>query len=111
MCAEENRKDWGSGQDWGSGRGRGQWRREPSRGAESPQQANRKIKGMVIHTGGAPQPDAEGCANQIGAGLGGSEQTHPAGQLRSDRSLLKSKPKAPTTSTPMTHQHLVTKCE
>lgn len=66
-------------------------------------------KDVVTGTGGAPQPDARGV--QAKSGLGRSEQTRSPGQLRSDRSLLKSKPKAPTTPTPVAHQHLVTKCE
>lgn len=45
-------------------------------------------KDIVIGTEGAPQPDGEGCSNQI-KGLG-ALSNHTPGQLRSDPSLLKS---------------------
>lgn len=58
----------------------------------------RMEKDVAVGTEGVPQPEGAGCPNQIKElGQGGALSKRTPGQLRSDHSLLQSKPKAPAT--------------
>lgn len=67
--------------------------------------------GCSGHRRGAPRQMGRDVQTKSKSWGGGALSKRTPGQLRSDRSLLKSKPKAPAIPAPTTYQYLVSKCE